>query len=117
MKGDDFIGHSPDTVFFLSEDGQSIYFKWNPEKDFIASYYKIDLKGLTSTKFGIEELKDMPSKNGVYSKDRNKKLYEKNGDIFLYNIKSGQVNQITNTVEKESDPVFTNNDQNSMVNE
>ena len=109
MKGEDFIGELPDTIFW-AENSESIYFNWNPDNDIVRSCYKVDLKGLTPYKVGIEELRSLPSKDGTYSRDKNKKLYEKNGDIFMYDTKSGKELPITNTVESESDPVFTMDD-------
>jgi len=109
MSGDDFVGYLPKNIYW-SDNSKSVFFDWNPEKELNESLYKIDLKGLSPYKVGIDELKKMPSKNGVLSTDITRKLYEKNGDIFIYHIKSGQIDQITNTIERESNPVFTNND-------
>jgi dipeptidyl aminopeptidase/acylaminoacyl peptidase len=36
-----------------------------------------------------------------------KKVYAKNGDIFMQNIKNGNTTQITNTVDQESKPKFS----------
>ena len=105
MSGDDFVGHLPKNVYW-SENSKSVLFDWNPEKELNEDLYKIDLKGLIPYRVGIDELKKMPSKYGVLSIDRSRKLYEKNGDIFIYHIKSGQVDQITNTTERESHPVY-----------
>ena len=33
--------------------------------------------------------------------------YEKNGDIFLYDVPTGQISQITNTVSQEFGPYFS----------
>jgi dipeptidyl aminopeptidase/acylaminoacyl peptidase len=109
MKGDDFVGHLPKDIYW-SDNSKSIYFNWNPDKDLIESLYKVDIKGLDPYKVSMDELKYMPSKYGVYSNDKSKKLYEKNGDIFIYNIKSGRTSQITNTLALESHPVFTKNE-------
>jgi len=111
MSGDDFVGYLPKNIYW-SENSKSVFFDWNPEKELNESLYKIDLKGLSPYKVGIDEQMRMPAKNGVLSVDRSLKLYEKNGDIFLYHIKSGKVDQITNTIDHESNPVFTNNESN-----
>jgi len=109
MTGDDFVGHLPKDIYW-SENGKSIYFNWNPEKELLESLYKVDLKGLNPEKVSLDEQKIMPAQNGTYSKDGAKKLYEKNGDIYLLDIKSGNKKQIINTVDRESNPVFTNNE-------
>jgi dipeptidyl aminopeptidase/acylaminoacyl peptidase len=109
MSGEDFVGYLPKNIYW-SDNSKSIYFDWNPDNELNESLYKIDLKGLSPYKVSIDELKTMPSKNGVFSKDRSRKLYEKNGDIFIHHIRTGKTDQITNTIERESNPVFTNNE-------
>lgn len=109
MKGEDFIGHLPENIFW-AEDGKSVYFDWNPDNNAVKSLYRVDLKGLKPTKVDLEELRSMPSKSGIYSPDRAKKVYENNGDIYLYDLKSGHITQLTNTIDREYDPTFTMND-------
>ena len=111
MSGDEFVGFIPENIYW-SEDSKRIFFDWNPEKELNNSLYKVDLKGLNPHKVDIEEQKALPSKSGFYSKDRTKKLYEKNGDLYLFHLKTGQIDQITNTIERESDPVFTSSEEN-----
>jgi dipeptidyl aminopeptidase/acylaminoacyl peptidase len=109
MKGDDFIGYLPEDIKW-SEDSKSVYFTWNPEKEKIRSLYKTNIKGLEPVKVSLEEQKELPASQGDYSIDFNQKVYSKNGDIFLFNVKSGQIEQITNTLENEMNPVFTADD-------
>ncbi len=106
MKGDDFIGYLPEDIKW-SEDSKSVYFTWNPEKEKIRSLYKTNIKGLEPVKVSLEEQKELPASQGDYSIDFNQKVYSKNGDIFLFNVKSGQIEQITNTLENERNPIFT----------
>lgn len=42
MKGDDFIGHSPENVRW-SYNGESVYFDWNPNSEAGSSPYRYDL--------------------------------------------------------------------------
>ena len=44
---------------------------------------------------------------GQYNKARTKKVFEKNGDIFLYDIATNKTIQITNSVDRESNPTFS----------
>lgn len=106
MEGENFVGYLPENIQW-SEDGKSIYFTWNPEKELIRSLYKINVKGLEPVKVSPEEMKGVPPTEGDYSRDFNQKVYSKNGDIFLFNVKSGEILQITNTLKNEINPVFT----------
>jgi dipeptidyl aminopeptidase/acylaminoacyl peptidase len=106
MKGEDFTGYWPEKVFW-SEDGKYVYFNWNPEMNSESSLYKISIAGNTAEKVSISELKKLPAKKGNYTFDRARKVYEKEGDIFLMDIRLNQITRITNTVSAETAPVFT----------
>jgi len=106
MKGEDFVGYLPGTPIW-SEDGKQIYFSWNPDKDTLSSTYSLDLASKETHKLTPEELKNRHSTGGNYSDDFNRKLYEKYGDIYLLDIKKDHLTQVTNTLARESNPVFS----------
>lgn len=105
MRDPKWIGTSPSKIFW-SEDSKRIYFMWNPENAESESLYVVSRNGVTPRKVTIEEQKKLPSRWGHYNRNRSKKVYENNGDIFLLDIKSGRVRQITNTLDRESNPQF-----------
>lgn len=111
MQGEEFVGYLPENQRW-SEDGKSILFSWNPDNDTLRSTYKIDVASRKFFKLSISEQKQLPSAGGSYNKAITKKLYEKNGDIFLIDLKSGQISQITNTVSRESNPIFSGDEKN-----
>lgn len=106
MRDSKWIGNFPGRVNW-SDDSKSIYFRWNPENADSDSLYVLSRKGGEPRKTTEQERKILPGRGGDYNLKRSKKVYEKNGDLFLLDIKTGRSNQITNTVEKESDPGFT----------
>ncbi|GAB3316363.1 prolyl oligopeptidase family serine peptidase [Larkinella ripae] len=112
-----WIGTSPSAIFW-SEDSKTIYFNWNPAKAKADSLYKIvltgDRKPLKVTP--AERLMLPPATGGIYNRTRTLKLYEKDGDLFLLDCKPAKngplsVRQLTNTVERESNPAFSGNEQ------
>ncbi len=109
MQGEKFVGTLPENISW-SEDSQHIYFDWNPDGDTLPSLYKVAIKGQSPQKVPVEELKVRPT-SGTYNKSRTQKVYSKNGDIFLLEIKTGKRLQITNTLEKENSPVFSGDEQ------
>ena len=111
MQGNDFVGYLPENIVW-SGNGKDIYFSWNPEFETLTSLYKISLRDINPQKVSIEEQKKMPSRSGYFNLDKTKKVYSKDGDIFLLDIKNGNTEQITNTVSYESNPIFTSNEQN-----
>lgn len=111
MKGEDFVGYLPEDLSW-SEDGKSVYFTWNPDRQILRNLYKVDIKGLKPELVTSEEQISLPTSRGDYSRDFNLKVYSKNGDIFLLDIKSGMVQQVTNTLKNEMNPVFTADEKN-----
>jgi len=105
MQGDRFVGYLPEDVRW-AEDNSAVFFTWNPLMAPLRSLYKVDLKGGQPQEVGMEEQKKLPDP-GVYNKAGSLLLYEKNGDIFLLDKSTGQSRQLTNTVDRESNPIFS----------
>ena len=106
MQDPKWMGPSPRSPYW-SEDGKWIYFMWNPEKAESDSLYKVSRSGGTPQKVSMAERKAMPSRSGEYNRAKTKKVYQKNGDIFLLDIRNGKIRQITDTVGRESNPDFS----------
>ncbi|MFY8035884.1 MAG: prolyl oligopeptidase family serine peptidase [Cyclobacteriaceae bacterium] len=106
MSDPKWIGGSPSNVYW-AENSKQLYFNWNPEKNPDDSLYSVALPTGKPAKVATAQRRQMPSLSGMYNRARTKKVYEKNGDIFLLDIASGRVTQITNTADRESNPVFS----------
>ncbi|GHN00221.1 peptidase S9 [Cytophagales bacterium WSM2-2] len=106
MRDPKWIGVAPTNVLW-SEDGKQIYFQWNPEKNPGDSLYSITPVNQTPVKVGPAARRQLPANFGNYNTLRTKKTYEKNGDIFLLDILTGKVTQITNSVDRETGPAFS----------
>jgi len=106
MEGEDFVGYLPENVYW-SDDSRHIYFTWNPAKDTLRSVYRTDAKGSSPEKLTIEELKSHCPRDYRFNKNKTLSVYEKNGDLFLHDLRTSTTIQITNTLERESDPQFT----------
>lgn len=108
MEGERFIGFLPESPFW-SEDGQFIYFSWNPGMDTLRSLYKVPASGGDPRQVSPEEQRFL-SAEGEYSPGRNWKVFEKYGDIFLLDRKQFKTLRLTNTSEIERRPVFCGNE-------
>jgi dipeptidyl aminopeptidase/acylaminoacyl peptidase len=109
MRDPKWIGVSPTNVFW-SEDGKQLYFNWNPDRNPGDSLYTISLTNRTPQKVSAVVRRNLPAVNGIYNRAHSKKLYEKNGDVFIYDIPSAKSTQITFTAERESNPTFSNDE-------
>ena len=110
MQGEKFVGYLPENIFW-SEDSRWIYFSWNPEMDTLRSLYKINKDGGDPKKVLAQEEKALPAVGGAYNKGRTQKTYVKNGDIFLMDLVNHQIQQITHTIDIESNVRFSGNEQ------
>ncbi|MBS1491433.1 MAG: prolyl oligopeptidase family serine peptidase [Bacteroidetes bacterium] len=106
MRDPKWMGESPSNVFW-SDNSQQLYFSWNPERWPGDSLYSVTPARLTPVKVAAAARRQLPSGFGDYNLTKTKKTYEKNGDIFLLDIPSGKITQITNSVERESNPQFS----------
>ena len=106
------VGTSPSGIFW-AEDGQTVYFNWNPERAKGDSLYKITLTGdRKPVKVSLAERRLLPpAETGLYNRAHTRRLYEKYGDLFLLDLKTGTLRTLTNTVERESNPAFSGDEQ------
>jgi dipeptidyl aminopeptidase/acylaminoacyl peptidase len=109
MRDPKWIGVAPSNIFW-SEDSKQVYFNWNPDRNQGDSLYTISLTNRTPQKVSASVRRNLPSANGIYNRARTKKLYEKNGDVFVYDAATGKSTQITSTTERESNPSFSNDE-------
>jgi dipeptidyl aminopeptidase/acylaminoacyl peptidase len=100
-----WIGNSPSNIGW-SEDGKRIYFSWNPEKARRDSLYSTTPAGATPRKVSLAEQRTLPTTTGEYDQKYARKVYEKDGDIFLLDLKAGKARRVTRTAERETDPAF-----------
>ncbi|MGH7454793.1 MAG: DPP IV N-terminal domain-containing protein, partial [bacterium] len=106
MRDPKWMGNFPGEPYW-SEDGRTVYFMWNPTNTDADSLYQVSRRGGEPTKVPRLAGQQLPSRLGRYSRDYSKKAFERDGDIFWFDVKSGRVTQITNTVEIENQPRFT----------
>lgn len=103
-----WIGTAPADVSW-SEDSKTVFFKWNPEKNLGDSLYRYSIAKGSIEKVSPNDRRNMPSTEGTYTADFSKKIFEKNGDIFILDCKIGGIVQLTHTIDKESAPGFLQN--------
>ncbi|SHI73128.1 Dipeptidyl aminopeptidase/acylaminoacyl peptidase [Hymenobacter daecheongensis DSM 21074] len=100
-----WLGTAPANIAW-SEDGRQIYFNWNPEKARRDSLYVTTPAGRAPRKVSVAAQRALPAATGEYDQRYTRKVYEKNGDIFLLDLKTSRIRRVTNTAERETDPAF-----------
>ena len=105
MQDPEWVGGLPENIHW-SNNGNRLYFDWNPEGNEKNSLFFITPENHKPRKVTPEEEEKMPSEYGNFNKNRTKKVYTKQGDVYILTIKSGEIFQITNTLNYESSPDF-----------
>ena len=101
-----WIGSPPSSVRW-SEDGQSIYFMWNPEAKQDGELYVVSRAGGKPSRVSPEQVKSIAPPNARRNRERTMKVYEAYGDIFVISTPAGAVRRITDTDAQERNPHFT----------
>lgn len=98
-----WLGTSPTNITW-SDDSQTIYFDWNPDKNLSDSLYRYRLADQKISKVLQTERKTMPSGKTGFNRSRTCRVYIKDGDIFLIDYQNFRIKQLTRTVDTESNP-------------
>lgn len=100
------IGSLPSNIYW-SDDSKMIYFSWNPEKADADSLYKVAIRGGQPEKVSVKKQQELPANSGDYDRNYKRKVYAKNGDLYLLTTANGNIQRLTHTVERESNPQFS----------
>lgn len=108
MQGERFVGFLPEEVQW-HPNSREVLFSWNPEQDTLRSLYRAHLADLQPQPVPLAEQAKLPEQ-GAYNSDFSQMAYSKDGDLFLYEPKTGGIRQLTNTLAREQDPTFFQDD-------
>lgn len=111
---DTWIGGWPSSAFW-SEDGQTLYFRWNPKGAFPSdSLYMVPRSGGDPVKVDPAARRNLGATfdgwhhaEHVYDATFSRKVYANDGDIFVYDRKSNSSTRLTRTNDRESNPRFS----------
>jgi dipeptidyl aminopeptidase/acylaminoacyl peptidase len=110
MRDPKWMGTSPSAQQW-SQDGQYLYFRWNPDNAPADSLYYISLTNKTPSKAGTRETQDLNSTgNFIYNNARTAYTFSKDGDVFYTDKKTNKTKRITQTTDTETNPRFSFNE-------
>ncbi|ADB38865.1 prolyl oligopeptidase family serine peptidase [Spirosoma linguale] len=115
-----WVGTSPSNPFW-SDDSKTLYFNWNPDRTLGDSLYKVTFtslvprSGRTRLLAASQPVKVSPTERralpappvSAFNLAYTQRVFDRQGDLFLLDLKFGSVRQLTNTVEVETDPTFS----------
>ncbi len=106
MRDPKWIGVAPTSIQW-DENSRNIYFNWNPESLDTDQLYQISTQNKSPRKVADPLRRTLDRGALTYSPDRTKALFERNGDIVLKNVITGVETMLTNTVDRESNAIFS----------
>lgn len=108
MRDPKWMGVAPSNYRWTA-DSKTLYFNWNPENKAKEELFKVLATSIKPIKAVDKEDEKLLSLNYIYNKGNTMGLVEKSGDIYLQNFKTNKETRLTNTIERESNPVFLSN--------
>lgn len=109
MRDPKWMGSQPTNVYW-SDDSKHVYFNWNPDNADRDELFSITPNDTKPQKVSLDDRMDIRPAQGEWNKKHTLKLYEKSGDIYLFDLKTGNTDQLTNTVDREGNPAFTSDE-------
>ena len=106
MQDPAWIGTFPSNIQW-GEHGENIYFKYNLQEDPSDSLYRISLKNTNNIeKVHWKEQEQFVPSRGSYNDERTKKLYTRNGTLFVYDLKKREERELLQLGSRISNPEF-----------
>lgn len=108
MSDPDWIGTPPEDPYW-ADDGRAVYFERKRIGAEINDLYRLDLdasKGGEPVRVADEERGRIDVAGGDVSEDRAWKVYARHGDLYLKDLRTGAIRQLTRTADPETDPRF-----------
>jgi dipeptidyl aminopeptidase/acylaminoacyl peptidase len=106
MRDPGWIGHSPDNFYWGENSGQ-LFFNWNPDNNPSDSLYAYSINSEDIKSINHELEMSFPDRNGVYNEAKTEKLFIRNGDLYLADIKSGKIEILIESSQRISNTDFS----------
>ncbi len=105
MSHPDWLGNAPESPYW-ADDGGSVYYSRKRPGEEERDLLHVDLDGDLLAVVGDAERGDADFDGGEWSRDRQRKVYSRQGDLFLKDVAGGEIRQLTRTAAAESRPRF-----------
>ncbi len=112
QRPETWIGAWPSEPFW-TDAGDAVYFEWNPRGAWPAdSLFRVARDGGEPEPVGADVRRTLPPRfqgylaDGSYSPDRTRRVFARDGDVFVYRLGDRQAERVTRTPARESAPQF-----------
>ncbi|WP_257385707.1 S9 family peptidase [Tahibacter caeni] len=112
MAEPDWIGPAVESPYW-SADGSTVYYALKRDGSPVRDLHRIDVAGGADQVLGAAELAGIDGKDAVFDQARRRAAFIRNGDVFVRDLASKRLIQVTRSTAEESAPQFSA-DQNSL---
>lgn len=110
MQDPDWLGRQPQAAWW-NWDGSAVLYQRKRAGNQIRDMYRVTADGRSTTQLAGAALANITVANGDTDAASQRRVVVRHGDIFLRNLKTGALTQLTRTAETESAPFFMVNRQ------
>jgi len=105
MAHPDWLGRAPEN-WYWADDGQSFYWERKVEGTEERKLYQAGLDGNPIREIQPAERGSIDVDSGAWSRDFSRKVYSRQGDIYVKEMATGEIRQLTRSAEREHSPFF-----------
>ncbi len=106
MADPDWIG-APVQMPYWSTDGRSVYYRLKRNGSPVRDLHRVDLAGNTDVVVDPAATANTDGADAVFDRARARAAFVRNGDVFLRDLASGRLTQVTRTPQLEASPQFS----------
>jgi Tol biopolymer transport system component len=106
MADPDWIG-SPVQHPFWSVDGRSLYYNLKRKGSPVRDLHRVDIADGKDTIVDPQAMASADGADAVFDRQHVRAAFVRNGDVFIRDVASGRLTQVTRTPQQESSPQFT----------
>ncbi len=107
MADQDWVARSPSRAYWML-DGSGVIYQQKREASVVSDWFHLPLDKDAAHKIPLERLHHYAYGNGVFNDDRSMVAYTFEGNVFVRNVESGDVRQLTRDKARQSQLSFLN---------
>ncbi len=108
MMDSDWIGRSPQ-AWYWGDNNKTIFYQQKRKGEPLRDLYRLTTNGV-SEKVALANMHIVADRNGIDNADHTKQVYLFKNNVFVKDLISGNVQQLTSTSAPKSDAMFLTND-------
>lgn len=105
MSHPDWIGNPPEDAYW-ADDGTAVYYERKRDGEERRDLWRLDLSTGKAETVADADRGTVDARGGELSRDGRLKVYVRRGDVYLKDLTTGALRQITRTAEEERFPRF-----------